>query len=87
MKVKAMKAGNSELPRVSFSKHGKHLSAVLAVAMHVLLIALLFFGVRWQTHPADPVEVDLVSTAQPEAAPVPESSVTCSPRITGTTRS
>mgnify|MGYP003482968202 FL=1 len=73
MKVKAMKAGNSELPRVSFSKHGKHLSAVLAVAMHVLLIALLFFGVRWQTHPADPVEVDLVSAAQPEATPMLES--------------
>lgn len=73
MKVKAMKAGNSELPRASFSKHGKHLSAVLAVAMHVLLIALLFFGVRWQTHPADPVEVDLVSAAQPETAPMPES--------------
>jgi colicin import membrane protein len=79
MKVKAMKAGNSELPRASFSRHGKHLSAVLAVAMHVLLIAILFFGVRWQTHPAEPVEVDLVSTAQPEAAPVPESKLAPQP--------
>lgn len=50
------------------------LSLLLAVAMHGLIAALLFFGVQWQTHKAAPVEVELWAgtlAAQAPAEPVP----------------
>lgn len=53
----------------------------LALAMHAALFSLLYFGVRWQTRPAAPVEAELWSepprnvkpapVAAPEAAPEP----------------
>ncbi len=38
---------------------GVHSSAVLAILVHVLLFAVLFFGVRWQSRPPDTVSVEL----------------------------
>jgi colicin import membrane protein len=54
------------------NKPGKRISIALAVAVHLLLAAFLFYGVRWQTKATDVVEVELVR-AMPEpvaAAPV-----------------
>jgi len=39
---------------------GKWASVALSIAMHAALIALLFYGVRWQSRPPETVEVDLV---------------------------
>ena len=36
---------------------GKKASAALAAAVHVALIVLLVYGVRWQTRPPEAVEV------------------------------
>jgi colicin import membrane protein len=48
---------------------GKRVSAALALAVHVLLIVFLFYGVHWQTRiQADAVEVELVRSI-PAAAP------------------
>jgi len=38
---------------------GVHSSAVLAILVHVLLFAVLFFGVRWQSRPPETVSVEL----------------------------
>lgn len=54
---------------------GRTAAIVLAVAVHLLLAALLFYGVSWQSRPAAPVEVELVSAepvAPPPAAAPPE---------------
>lgn len=60
--------------RTSISARGKHVSAVLAVAVHLLLVVFLFYGVRWQTQRAESVEVELVQTSplEPASAPLPE---------------
>lgn len=45
---------------------GKYFSLGLAVLVHILLAAILFYGVHWQTKMADVVEVDLIrATASP----------------------
>jgi colicin import membrane protein len=50
---------------------GKRVSIALAIAVHLLLAAFLFYGVRWQTKATDVVEVELVRAApEPAAAPV-----------------
>jgi colicin import membrane protein len=61
---------------------GKKASAALAAAVHVALIVLLVYGVRWQTRPPEAVEVELVrampsppapaAVAAPAPAPAPE---------------
>lgn len=60
---------------------GKHLSAALALAVHVGLALFLIYGIRWQTAVTDAVEVELVRASpapppqpapEPKAAPVPE---------------
>lgn len=57
------------LPRAN--KPGKRISIALAIAVHLLLAAFLFYGVRWQTKATDVVEVELVRAApEPAAAPV-----------------
>ncbi|MFH1872019.1 MAG: energy transducer TonB [Pseudomonadota bacterium] len=49
---------------------GKRISIALAIAVHLLLAAFLFYGVRWQTKATDVVEVELVrATPEPVAAP------------------
>ncbi len=61
------------LPRAN--KPGKRISIALAIAVHLLLAAFLFYGVRWQTKATDVVEVELVradpvpAAANPAAAP------------------
>jgi colicin import membrane protein len=52
------------------NRTGKYLSFGLAIAVHVLLAMLLFYGVRWQTKMPDVVEVELFS-APPAEAPSP----------------
>jgi hypothetical protein len=49
---------------------GKRISIALAVAVHLLLAAFLFYGVSWQTKAPDAVEVELVRAA-PDPAPSP----------------
>ena len=63
---------------------GKRLSIALAVAVHLLLAAFLFYGVSWQNKVPDAVEVELVlaapapvavppaPTPEPPQAPQPE---------------
>lgn len=54
------------------NKAGKRISIALAVAVHLLLAAFLFYGVRWQTKATDVVEVDLVrATPEPAVATPP----------------
>src|SRR5687768_11685777 len=49
-------------------------AAALAAAMHVLLIALMFVGVRWQSYSPDTVTVELweAQPAPPEAVEPPK---------------
>lgn len=49
---------------------GKRAALVLAIAVHLILAAFLFYGVHWQTQATDVVEVDLVR-AIPISAAVP----------------
>jgi colicin import membrane protein len=47
---------------------GKHVSLALTLMVHLLLLAFLFYGVRWQTDVPAAVEVELVSE-MPVSAP------------------
>ncbi len=54
-------------------EHGMGRSFALSVAVHVVLAAVLFLGVRWQVHPTETVTVDLVDALPPPPpAPVVE---------------
>lgn len=62
-------------------ERGKLLAAVLAVGMHVLLLAFIAFSVQWKVGEPSPLLVDLVAAPQaahtqlaknPEPAPKPE---------------
>jgi colicin import membrane protein len=54
---------------------GANAAAVLAVGVHVLLLAVLFFGIRWRTKQPEPVMAELWSqlpaVEAPRAAPPP----------------
>ncbi|MBI5861436.1 MAG: TonB C-terminal domain-containing protein [Rhodocyclales bacterium] len=50
---------------------GKYVSLALAIAVHLVLAAVLFYGVRWQTQATDVVEVDLVRAVPINAAVPP----------------
>lgn len=70
---------------------GKKASAALAAAVHVALIVLLVYGVRWQTRPPEAVEVELVRAVPappaavveppPEPAPPPKVEPKLEPKI------
>jgi colicin import membrane protein len=70
---------------------GKKASAALAAAVHVALIVLLVYGVRWQTRPPEAVEVELVRAVPappaavveppPEPAPPPKVEAKPEPKI------
>lgn len=47
---------------------GKYAALALAAIVHLVLLAFLFYGVRWQTQADDVVEVELVRAAAPAAA-------------------
>lgn len=57
---------------------GRWASAVLTLGMHLLLAAVLVYGVRWQIRPPEPVAVELIRSlpplpvAAPVAEPIPE---------------
>lgn len=53
------------------SDPGRSASIVLAALMHVLLIAVLLFGVRWQSKPPEAVQVELWEPPPPAPAPPP----------------
>jgi colicin import membrane protein len=53
------------------NRAGKRISIALAVAVHLVLAAFLFYGVRWQTKAADVVEVELVRASPLPAPPTP----------------
>lgn len=46
-------------------------AAALAICMHGLLFALLFFGLRWQSQPPAVIEAEIWSAAPQYAAPAP----------------
>ena len=52
---------------------GRRAAVVLAVAVHLLLIAFLFYGIRWQSRSPEAVEVELVRAepAPPQAEAPP----------------
>ena len=54
------------------SDPGRVASALLAAAVHVFLLLVLVFGVRWQNRPPEPVQVELWTEPAPVQAPVPE---------------
>ena len=63
-------AGDSPI-RPPGNPAGKRISIALAVGVHLLLAAFLFYGVSWQTKSPDAVEVELVrATPEPPAPPV-----------------
>jgi colicin import membrane protein len=53
-------------------EHGMGRSFALSAAVHVVLAAVLFLGVRWQVHPPETVSVELVDALPPPPAPVVE---------------
>lgn len=62
-------SGADALPHASRPSPGKRISMVLAVAVHLLLLGVLFYGIRWQDQAAAPVEVDLVRAEAPSVTP------------------
>lgn len=72
----------TEAPAAPRPAPGKQISLVLAVLMHVVLAALLIYGVHWQTQSESAVAVELVvappaavppaPTSEPKPAPKPE---------------
>jgi colicin import membrane protein len=57
------------------NRAGKRISIALAVAVHLVLAAFLFYGVRWQTKATDVVEVELVRASPVPATPAPPAPV------------
>jgi colicin import membrane protein len=53
-------------------EYGLGRAFALAFAVHVLLLAVMFLGVRWQSHPAESVTVELWDPPPPPPAPVVE---------------
>lgn len=55
-------------------------SMALALAVHAVLLAVMFLGVRWQSHPAETVTVELWE-APPPPAPVVEAPKPPPPKV------
>lgn len=68
-----MTTDNPILPPAN--RAGKRISIALAVAVHLVLAAFLFYGVRWQTKATDVVEVELVRATPQPATPTPPAPV------------
>ncbi|MCX7175692.1 MAG: energy transducer TonB [Proteobacteria bacterium] len=69
------------LPYTEQSSPGKGASIFLALAVHALLLAFLFYGIRWQTQKPAAIEIELVvaapeplqvETPPPPPEPLPE---------------
>lgn len=63
------------------NRAGKRISIALAIAVHLVLAAFLFYGVRWQTKATDVVEVELVRAAPAPAAVTPPVAVPPAPTL------
>ena len=59
------------LPFAEQPAPGKGASILLALAVHLLLLAFLFCGIRWQTQKPAAIEVELVTAPPPSIAAVP----------------
>jgi len=57
------------LPFVAQDEPGKLVSAVLAIGVHLLLFAFLFYGIRWQNQKPEAIEVELVQATPVVAEP------------------
>lgn len=55
-------------PYAAIPEPGKRVSAVLAVVVHVVLLAFLIYGIRWQTRMPEAVEVELVRSVPVQQA-------------------
>lgn len=62
----------NEAPAAPRPAPGKRVSFALAVLMHLLLAAVLVYGVHWQTQQPKTVTVDLVSAVPPAPTSEPE---------------
>jgi colicin import membrane protein len=62
----------NEAPAAPRQPPGKRIAFALAVLMHVLLAALLVYGIHWQTQPPETVAVELVSAVPPAPTSAPE---------------
>jgi len=62
-------------------EHGMGRSFALSAAVHIVLAAVLFLGVRWQVHAPSTVEVELVDAPPPPPAPVVEAPKPPPPKI------
>jgi colicin import membrane protein len=56
-------------------EHALGRSFALSAFVHLVLVAVLFLGVRWQSHAPDTVTVDLVEAPAPPAPPPPAPAV------------
>lgn len=63
-------------------KPGKRISLALAISVHLLLAAFLFYGVRWQTKATNVVEVELVAAAPEPAVVTPSATAAVPPAPT-----
>jgi colicin import membrane protein len=59
------------LGRLQRHEHALGRSFALSAFVHIVLIAVLFLGVRWQSHAPDTVTVDLVEAPPPPAVAEP----------------
>lgn len=66
-----MNADVSTLTDFERREPGLGRAMVLAFAVHAILVAVMFLGVRWQSHPAESVTVELWD-AQPPPPPEPK---------------
>ena len=72
VKLASERAGRLSAEALEFRKRREPAlgrAFVLAFAVHAILVGVMFFGVRWQSHPPDSVTVELWET--PAAPPPP----------------
>jgi len=58
-------------PALRQAAPGKRAAVVLALSVHLLLAAFLFYGIRWQSRPPAAVEVELVRAIPQQVVPAP----------------
>lgn len=59
------------LPGVLRPAPGKRVSMVLAVTVHLLLLAFLIYGIRWQNQAPAAIEIEVVRALPPSVEPLP----------------
>jgi colicin import membrane protein len=66
-----MKADPQSAPAERRRSPGRALAIALAVIVHLALLAVLVFSLRWQSSPADPVSAELYAPSNAAPAPKP----------------